>query len=70
MTICPACEEPLKDGAIACTHCGHQLAPIPTTPDSGVRPTPNRWKFSCAIVVLAAFALVLWVFSELYMSTR
>jgi hypothetical protein len=62
--ICPACEEPLKDDAIVCTHCGHQLAPIPAVAANGYRPTPNALKFGCGIVILAAFALLWWVFSR------
>ena len=64
MIICPACEEPLKDDAIVCTHCGHQLAPIPAVAENGFRPTPNALKFGCGILILAAFALMWWAFSR------
>ena len=66
MKICPECEEPLKDDAIVCTHCGHQLAAIPAAADSGFTPTPNILKIGCGILILAAFALALWVFSSSY----
>ncbi len=67
MKICPACEEPLKDDAIACTHCGHQLAPIPAVAENGATPTPNVWKIGCGIFAIAAMALVLWAFSASYL---
>jgi hypothetical protein len=66
MKICPACEEPLKDDAIACTHCGHQLAPIPATSDHGPAPTPNRLKFGCGVLIIATFVLVFWLFTARY----
>lgn len=59
MKICPACEEPLKNKAIVCTHCGYRLEPIPAVADSGQRPTPNSYKVGCGIlgilIVLATF---------------
>jgi len=64
--ICPSCDEPLKDDAIVCTHCGHQLADIPATPRGGATRTPDVGKFGCGLVILAAIALLLWGFSALY----
>ena len=64
MKICPACEEPLKDGAIVCTHCGRQLEPIPAVADSGEVPTQNYIKMGCGILIIALFALILWTFSD------
>ncbi len=63
MKVCPNCEERLKDDAIVCTHCGHQLAPIPAVADSGEVPTPNAIKLGCGILILILFALILWTFS-------
>ena len=69
MKICPSCEEPLKEDAIVCTHCGHQLAPIKAVADSGFTPTPNALKVGCGILILAALALALWVFSTSYQAS-
>lgn len=66
MIICPSCEEPLKDDAIVCTHCGKELAPIPATARDGARATPDYQKLGCGILVLAFFAIILWVFTGLY----
>lgn len=66
MKICPACEEPLKDSAIVCTHCGHQLEPIPAVADSGAKPTPNYLKVGCGILIIVAIAMVLWAFNGSY----
>lgn len=66
MKTCPSCQEPLKDGAIVCTHCGHQLADIPAVAEGGFTPTPNVLKIGCGLLILAAFAFGLWVFSSSY----
>ncbi|HET9426986.1 MAG TPA: zinc ribbon domain-containing protein [Allosphingosinicella sp.] len=67
MKSCPNCQEPLKTDAIVCTHCGHQFAPIPATPADGSRPTPDRQKIGCAILILSLVALVLWAFTSRYL---
>ena len=64
MIVCPACEEPLKDDAVVCTHCGRQLAPIPSVARTGLRPTPNALKIGCGVLILAAFAVMWWTFSR------
>jgi hypothetical protein len=65
---CPNCQEPLGDGAILCTHCGHRFADIPSAPPSGFSPTPNIQKFGCGILILAALAISLWAFSRSYLA--
>lgn len=69
MMICPSCEEPLKDDAIVCTHCGHELAPIPAKSRDGATATPDYLKLGCGIVIIALFAILLWFFSEIYQGT-
>lgn len=69
MKICPACEEPLKDDAIVCTHCGHQLAPIPAVAKNGFKPTPDLVKIGFGILIMAALAFVLWFFSTSYQAS-
>lgn len=68
MKQCPNCSEWLKEEAILCTHCGHQFEPVPAVAASGFTPTPNSRKVGCAILILAALALMLWGFSGLYQS--
>ena len=64
---CPNCQERLDQGAIVCTHCGHQFGPIPAAPADGSEPTPDSWKIGCAILILAVVALILWAFSSRYL---
>ena len=66
MTICPACEEPLKDDAIVCTHCGHQLRSIAAIAKDGARPTSNAFKMGCGVLIIAFLLILLWYFSTAY----
>lgn len=68
MKTCPACGEKLKDDAIVCTHCGHQMETIPAHSESGAKPTPDSVKIGCGILIIAAIAALLWYFSAAYPS--
>ena len=66
--ICPNCSELLPEDAILCFHCGHRFAPVRAVARSGFTPTPSLQKLGCAILVLAALALMLWAFATLYLA--